>query len=119
MNRKTIIRISIPVLMLLGLVAALTLDVRHASASSMSDSANQVVIDNFTFAPQTVTVPAGAKIVWVNHDDIPHNVVSTDQKFKSKALDTNDQFSFTFNEPGTYQYFCGLHPRMTGKIIVQ
>jgi plastocyanin len=66
-----------------------------------------------------VTIRPGTQVTWTNHDDIPHNIVSSDQKFRSKALDTNDQFSFTFTEPGTYEYFCGLHPRMTGKIIVQ
>jgi plastocyanin len=103
--------------MVLSLVAALTLDAGQARAAE--EQANQVVIDNFTFTPQTVTIRPGTQVTWTNHDDIPHNIVSSDQKFRSKALDTNDQFSFTFTEPGTYEYFCGLHPRMTGKIIVQ
>jgi plastocyanin len=106
-----------PVLVFISLIAALTMDVRNADAADQTP--NQVVIDNFTFAPQTVTVRPGTQVTWTNRDDIPHNVVSSDNKFKSKALDTNDQFSFTFNEAGTYEYFCGLHPRMTGKIIVQ
>jgi plastocyanin len=64
-------------------------------------------------------VPAGTTVRWTNHDEIPHNVVSQDKSFKSKAMDTNENFSYTFAKPGTYSYFCSIHPRMTGKIIVQ
>src|SRR5262249_61352561 len=67
-------------------------------------------IDNFTFAPARLTVKAGTTVTWRNEDDIPHTVTSTTQLFKSKALDTEDSFSFTFTEPGTYQYFSSLHP---------
>ena len=78
-------------------------------------------IDNFSFGPVTLTVPVGTTVTWTNRDDIPHNTVSTDdpKTFKSKALDTNEKFSFTFSKPGTYSYFCSIHPKMTGKIIVQ
>jgi plastocyanin len=80
----------------------------------------EVKIDNFTFAPVTITVPAGTTVSWVNRDDIPHTVVSDDKTtFKSKALDTDDKFSFTFSKPGTYSYFCSIHPKMTGKVVVQ
>jgi plastocyanin len=79
----------------------------------------QVKIDNFSFIPQEITVTAGTKITWVNRDDIPHTVVSTEDKFKSKALDTDDQYSFTFDKAGTYPYFCSIHPKMTGKVIVK
>ncbi len=83
-------------------------------------AAMEVKIDNFTFAPVTITVPAGTKVSWVNRDDIPHTVVSDDKTtFKSKALDTDDKFSFTFDKPGTYPYFCSIHPKMTGKVVVQ
>ena len=78
-----------------------------------------VKIDNFSFTPATLTVPVGATVTWVNNDDIPHNIVSSEQKFKSKPLDTDDKFSFTFTAAGTYQYFCGLHPKMVGKIVVE
>jgi plastocyanin len=78
----------------------------------------EVKIDNFTFNPKQVTVTAGNTIVWVNHDDIPHMVASQTQAFRSKALDTDDKFSFTFATPGTYPYFCALHPQMTGTIVV-
>ena len=76
-------------------------------------------IDNFTFNPKQVTVKAGDTITWVNHDDIPHTVTSQTQAFRSKALDTDDKFSFTFATPGTYPYFCALHPQMTGTIVVE
>jgi plastocyanin len=80
----------------------------------------QVKIDNFAFTPTELTVPVGTTVEWVNRDDIPHTVVSDDKKtFKSKALDTDDKFSTTFTQPGTYSYFCSIHPKMTGKIIVQ
>ena len=79
----------------------------------------EVKIDNFTFNPKQVTVKAGDTITWVNHDDIPHAVTSQTQAFRSKALDTDDKFSFTFATPGTYPYFCALHPQMTGTIVVE
>jgi plastocyanin len=78
-----------------------------------------VKIDNFSFGPAALTVPAGTTVTWTNQDDIPHTVVSTDGVFKSKALDTDDKFSFVFSKPGTYSYFCSIHPKMTGQIIVQ
>jgi plastocyanin len=79
----------------------------------------QVKIDNFTFAPATITVPTGTSIRWVNRDEMIHNVVSSDKSFKSKVLDTNEEFTYTFSKAGTYTYFCSLHPRMTGKIVVE
>jgi len=90
-----------------------------AAASDAKSSARAVMIDNFSFTPATLTVPAGTTVVWTNHDDIPHTVVESSQKFKSKALDTDDSFSHTFAVAGTYQYFCGLHPKMVGKIVVE
>ena len=80
---------------------------------------NEVVIDNFTFGPQELSVAVGTTVKWVNHDDIPHNVVNKDKTFRSKALDTDDSYSFTFASAGTFDYFCGLHPHMQGKIIVK
>jgi plastocyanin len=78
-----------------------------------------VKIDNFSFTPQTLTVPAGTKVTWVNKDDVPHTVTSTDKTLKSRVLDTDEQFSHTFSVPGTNSYFCSVHPHMTGKIIVR
>jgi plastocyanin len=79
----------------------------------------EVKIDNFSFGPQTVTVPVGATVTWTNRDDIPHTVVSTDGVFKSKVRDTDEKFSYTFTKAGTYSYFCSIHPKMTGKVVVQ
>ena len=81
----------------------------------------QVMIDNFTFSPPELTVKVGDTVTWTNRDDIPHTVVSTDdpKTFKSKVLDTDEKFSFSFSKAGTYPYFCSIHPKMTGKVIVQ
>jgi plastocyanin len=81
-------------------------------------SGRDVVIDNFSFAPAAISVPAGSTVTWTNHDDVPHNVVSTEQKFKSPVLDTDQKFSRQFSDAGVYKYFCGLHPRMTGQVTV-
>jgi plastocyanin len=99
------------------LVAALAAGILFPSGAVYADMV--VNIDNFTFAPQALTVKAGTTVIWRNEDDIPHTVASTKRVFKSKALDTNDSFSFTFTEPGSYEYFCSLHPHMTGKIVVE
>jgi amicyanin len=79
----------------------------------------EVTIDNFTFSPQTLTIKAGTKVTWTNRDDIPHTVASATKAFKSPALDTDDSYSFTFTTAGSYEYFCSLHPHMTGTIVVQ
>jgi len=77
-------------------------------------------IHNFTFTPQTLTVKAGTTVTWINKDDIPHGIASSNNAFKkSGALDTDDSYSFTFTTPGTYQYFCYLHPNMVGSIVVE
>jgi plastocyanin len=78
-----------------------------------------VRIDNFTFMPQHMTVKAGTTVTWTNQDDIPHTVASTTRAFRSSALDTDDKFSFTFAMAGVYDYFCSLHPHMTGTIVVE
>jgi len=88
------------------------------AAPSTSENA-EVKIDNFTFAPQSLTIKAGTTVTWANEDDIPHTVASTSKAFKSKVLDTDDKFSFTFTSAGTYEYFCSLHPHMTGTIVVE
>ena len=79
-----------------------------------------ITIDNFSFGPDTLTVKAGTTVTWTNKDDIAHGIGSANNAFKrSNALDTDDSFSFTFTAPGTYQYFCYLHPKMVGSIVVQ
>jgi plastocyanin len=90
-----------------------------ASAPQASAPSAEVKIDNFSFSPAAVTVAAGTMVTWVNRDDIPHTVVSDDKVLKSKVLDTDEKFSYTFNKPGTYPYFCSVHPKMTGKVVVQ
>ena len=79
----------------------------------------EVKIDNFSFGPGTLTVPVGTTVTWTNRDDIPHTAVSTEGAFKSKVMDTDEKFSYTFTKPGTYPYFCSIHPKMTGKVVVQ
>ena len=79
-----------------------------------------VSIDNFTFTPQTVTVKTGTTVTWTNNDDIPHGIAWMKNAFtRSKALDTDDSYSLTFTTPGTYAYFCYLHPHMTGTLVVE
>jgi plastocyanin len=89
-----------------------------ASAQQKAET-TEVKIDNFSFGPGTLTVAVGTTVTWTNRDDIPHTVVSTDGVFKSKVLDTDEKFSFTFSKAGTYPYFCSIHPKMTGKVIAQ
>jgi plastocyanin len=90
-----------------------------AAAAPVYAADMEVKIDNFSFTPQTLTIKAGDTVTFVNHDDIPHTVVSKTLAFKSKPLDTDDKFSFTFTTPGTFAYFCSLHPHMTGSIVVE
>ena len=107
-----------------GLVVALLLGpvigaMLAFGAVAAQDATNVVTIDNFTFSPKEITVAVGTTVKWVNHDDIPHTVVEKNTTFRSKALDTDDSYSFTFASAGSFDYFCGLHPHMVGKIIVQ
>jgi plastocyanin len=106
---------AVVVAMLLGPVVGALLALNVVSA----EEANVVTIDNFTFSPPELTVAAGTTVKWINHDDIPHSVVENKKAFRSKALDTDDSYSFTFASAGTFSYFCGLHPHMVGKIIVK
>jgi plastocyanin len=99
---------------LLGLLAGVAVMAAPAGAEDMA-----VKIENFTFAPQRVTVKAGTTVTWTNEDDIPHALASTTKAFRSKVLDTDDKFSFKFTTAGTYEYFCSLHPHMTGTIVVE
>jgi plastocyanin len=92
--------------------------VQSASAQHMPQ-AQEVKIDNFSFGPVELTIPVGTTVTWTNRDDIPHTVVSTKGVFKSKVLDTDEKFSFTFMKAGSYPYFCSIHPKMTGKIIAK
>src|ERR1700745_1691382 len=112
-----------------GVAAALALGMgvfgpgvkRFQASAQQSLSSVEIKIDNFSFGPMELPVPVGTTVPWINRDDIPHTVVSTDdpKTFKSKGLDTDEKFSFTFTKAGMFPYFCSLHPRMTGKVIVQ
>jgi len=115
MTRK---RVWVAGLMLALLVWAGTTRVR-AQDGQASGPTVEVKIDNFSFSPQTVTVAVGTTVTWTNRDDIPHTVVSTDGVFKSKVRDTDEKFSYTFTKAGSYSYFCSVHPKMTGKVVVQ
>ena len=86
--------------------------------NAAAGAAHQVVVDNFNFAPATTAVAVGTTITWTNRDDVPHNVVSTEKKFASPVLDTDEQFSHTFDAAGTYKYYCSIHPKMTGEVVV-
>jgi plastocyanin len=105
------------------IAAAFAAALLAAAAAFLAVSAHaadtNVIINQFTFTPQRVTVKAAATVAWINDDDIPHTVASSTKVLKSKALDTSDKFSFTFTTPGVYEYFCSLHPHMTGTIVVE
>jgi plastocyanin len=88
-------------------------------AVAAQDATDVITIDNFTFSPKELTVAVGTTVKWVNHDDIPHTIVEKKTTFRSKALDTDDSYSFTFTSAGTFDYFCGLHPHMVGQVIVK
>jgi plastocyanin len=88
-------------------------------ANNQPAAITEVKIDNFSFGPQSLTVPAGTTVTWTNRDDIPHTAVSTDGTFKSKVMDTDEKFSYTFTKAGTFPYYCTIHPKMTGTIVVQ
>jgi plastocyanin len=108
---------------LCGLVPAYGIAGRAHAADAQAVTANAeagvVKIGNFTFSPATLTVAPGTTVTWTNEDDIPHTIAAKNKAFRSKTLDTDNQFSFTFTAPGEYDYFCSLHPHMVGKIIVK
>jgi plastocyanin len=92
----------------------------RVTANDQPSAANaEVKIDNFSFGPDTLSVAVGTTVTWTNRDDIPHTVVSTDGVFKSKVRDTDEKFSYTFTKPGTYPYYCSVHPKMTGTVVVK
>jgi plastocyanin len=104
----------------LGAAIAVMIAVFVQPGWAQDAAASAVSIDNFTFTPQTLTVKAGTTVTWNNKDDIPHGIASDNNAFRrSKALDTDDKFASTFTTPGTYKYFCYIHPHMTGTIVVQ
>jgi len=105
-------------------IALLAFVAGAALACAMAPSVAQnnavaVTIDNFVFGPERIAVKAGTTVTWTNRDDIPHTVANKDRLFKSKVMDTDESYSFTFTTPGEYSYFCSLHPHMTGTIVVE
>ncbi len=102
-------------------IAALLLSLAvHGSIAGQKPAPNEVTIDNFSYKPQTLTVSVGTTVTWINRDDIPHTVLSTDKTtIVSPALDTDEKFSYTFTAAGTNDYYCSVHPHMKGRIIVQ
>jgi plastocyanin len=120
MSRSVFIAV-LTVTLLFG-AGKITMGTKNVLASAQQKpETTEVKIDNFSFGPAALTVPVGTTVTWTNRDDIPHTVVSTDDPkvFKSKVLDTDEKFSFTFSKAGTYPYFCSIHPKMTGKVVVQ
>ena len=109
----------------LFLAVAMAIGGSGSGAGNFTASAQQkpetveVKIDNFSFGPAELTVAVGTTVTWTNRDDIPHTVVSTDKVFKSKVLDTDEKFSYTFTQAGSFPYFCSIHPKMTGKVVVK
>jgi plastocyanin len=112
MNRKLIIAISTSLIIAFAAYKSLT-------PCPVNASAVEIKIDNFTFAPAALTVRAGTQITWTNRDDIPHTVVEDSKIFKSKVLDTDEKFTFTPLQPGTYKYYCSIHPKMVAKVVVR
>ena len=110
-----ILSFQIAVLAAGGVMMTTVATMTHAAAPP----AAAVQIDNFTFEAPTLTVRPGTTVTWTNQDDIPHTVVANDKSFKSRVLDSDERFAFTFTRPGEYAYFCSLHPHMVGKVIVR
>src|ERR1700746_3998725 len=100
-------------------IAALLVVYPSRARGEANASGKEVRMDNFTFGPATLTVPVNSTVSWVNKDDIPHVIASNDGLFKSKALDTDQKYSYTFTKAGKYPYYCSVHPKMVGKIVVQ
>ncbi len=106
------------VLLLFGSSGA-TQGTQGARSASDQETKYEVTVQNFTFIPGSLTVPVGTTVTWINHDEEPHRVVSTEKKFNSPVLQKDAKFTHTFSAPGTYDYYCSIHPKMTGKVIVK
>ena len=110
--------LAVPMVMVVALLSAGSGAVK-ANAQQAPAKNVEIKIDNFNFSPGTLKVAVETTVTWINHDDIPHTAVSTDGVFKSKVMDTDEKFSYTFTKAGSYPYFCSIHPKMTGTIVVQ
>jgi plastocyanin len=118
MKKRNLLFSGLVLVLPLALAALLILHPTRAKGEA-AVSPLEVQVDNFTFGPDTLTVQVNSTVTWINKDDLPHTIASSDGVFKSKALDTEDKYSYTFTKPGTYAYFCSIHPKMVGKIVVQ
>ena len=117
---KTNVRIASVVMPVMIAMLLLFAGTSRVKATDQPSTANVAVkIDNFVFGPQAITVPIGTTVTWTNSDDIPHTAVSTDGVFKSQVMDTDEKFSYTFTKAGTYSYYCSVHPKMTGQVVVK
>jgi plastocyanin len=117
MRRIYVVSLALAIPLAVALV--LILSPSHARSEEGKAQGAEIKVDNFTFGPQTLTVAVNSTVTWINKDDIPHVIASNDGLFKSKALDTNDKYSYTFTKAGTYAYYCSIHPKMQGKVVVQ
>jgi plastocyanin len=117
--RRTVFVGTVAIALPMAVFAILMLQPTRARSEEAKSAPTQISVDNFTFAPNTLTVPVNSTVTWVNKDDVPHVIASNDGLFKSKALDTDDKYSYTFNKAGTYAYYCSVHPKMVGQIVVQ
>jgi plastocyanin len=118
MTKTNLLWSAVALVLPLALASVLVLHPTRAKGEAAA-SQLQVQVDNFTFGPATLTVPVNSTVTWVNKDDLPHVIASNEGVFKSKALDTDDKYSYTFTKAGTYAYFCSIHPKMVGTIVVK
>ena len=116
MTKTNLLWSAVALVLPLALASVLVL---HPTRAKGEASPLEVRVDNFTFGPATLTVPVNSTVTWVNKDDLPHVIASNDGVFKSKALDTDDKYSYTFTKAGTYAYFCSIHPKMVCTIVVK
>lgn len=119
MTRKTLWLASLPAPVLIAMLLMFPGSGRLKASDQPAAANAEIKIDNFSFGPPTITVPVGSTLTWTNRDDIPHTSVSIEAVFKSKVLDTDEHFSYTFSKAGTYRYYCTIHPKVVGKVIVQ
>jgi len=114
-------RALIPFAVLLGIATVLLAGHTSRVVRAANDQPAKIAvsIDNFNFAPNAITVAVGTTVVWTNKDDVPHNVTNPEKAFKSPTLDTDEKWEYTFTKTGTFNYYCTIHPKMTGKVVVQ
>jgi plastocyanin len=118
-KQKMWVGLAAPIMMAMLLLFVGSPNVVASNNQQAAVTTAEVKIDNFSFGPQTLTVRVGTTVTWTNGDDIPHTSVSTEGVFKSKVMDTDEKFSYTFTKAGKYPYYCTIHPKMTGEVLVQ